>query len=110
MTADSFIADFADMMPSVVKVAPRLNSDQYGAATYGTDVPYKAHVSNKAGYIRGPQGELIATKGRIWLNCQTPFPPTSRVTLPDGTTPPILAVNGAEDETGEQQFTRVDFG
>ena len=106
----AFIDDFLSMMPSVVKVAPLVSTDTYGVPTYGPDVPYKAHIANKSSFIRGPNGETIVTKGTVWMNCTVPLPDTSRITFPDGSTPPILMVNQAQDETGDTQFTRIDFG
>lgn len=110
-TGNSNTDDFLDMLRSIIKVEPYLSSDQYGGPVFGPAVPYRCHVSNVTGYIRGPNGELIATKGKVWIACaSSAINPKSRITLPGGGQPLILAVNGAQDETATDLYTRLDFG
>lgn len=110
-TGNPNTADFLDMMPSTVTVEPFASSDTYGAPVYGPLVSYRCHVSNKASYIRGPSGEMIVTKGAIWIACASDaFTAKARLTLPNGAKPILLAINGAQDETGTDIGTRVDFG
>lgn len=106
----SGIADFLDLMPLTVTVAPFVSRDSYGVATYGTARPYRARVNYKQHYIRKSEGEMVPARGMVWLATSDAISVNDRVTLPDGTTPLILESNGETDETGDTLYVRLDFG
>lgn len=98
-------------MPSRVTVYRLTGRDKYGAPSYGKGTPYRAHISNKSTMIRGANGELVATKGTVWMATESKnVSAKDKVVLPDGSIPIILDVNGAADETGLDLYTRLDMG
>lgn len=105
----SDIDDFADMMTQAVTVQPFVSRNQYGAAAYASPLTYKARVNFKTHWVRGPEGEQIVARGVAWINTgDDTITVNDLVTLPDGTMPKILQVNGENDESGPL-YTRLDF-
>lgn len=103
-------ADFLDMLPSTVMVAPYIARDRFGAASYGPAVGYPAHIADQETLMRGPQGETIVVQKVAWLGTDHKFSTLDQVTLSDGSTPIILAINAAEDETATALYTKIGFG
>lgn len=105
------IEDFLDLMPSTFWVEPYLGRNTYGAATYGPPAPYRGHKNDKTHFIRASSGEQIVSRGMVWLATNgASIGVEDRLTLPDGTKPKILDVNGGDDETGATLYTRLDLG
>ena len=106
------IDDFLDLMPSTFQIEPYLGRDTYGVASYGSPpATYRGHKSDKTHFIRGPSGEQIVARGTAWLATYgAVISVEDRLTLPDGTQPKILDVNGGDDETGATLYTRLDLG
>lgn len=103
------IEDWEDMLTDSVQVAPFVSRDSYGAATFGTDVAYASRVVFKNHFIRGPDGEMISSRGFAIIARATAINVKDRITLSDGTKPPILDSNLNSDEDGPL-YVRVDFG
>lgn len=101
-------AEFFDMMPATVQVAPYVSDDQYGKPTYGADVAYSARISIKDELVRSHDGREIAARGKVYLFSTVPpittVPTTrDRITLPAQyvpTKPPILDVQPETDQAG----------
>lgn len=102
------ISDFSDCLTSTVNIAPVSSKDSYGKPTYGADVPYSARISERRVKVRDAQGEEVVADGKIVLGTSVVVPLDSRITLPDSSTPVIIAVNRAYDEGG-LHHTRVFF-
>ena len=102
--------DFRDICTASVGVSRLLGRDKYGTPSYGPVSNFAAHVSNKSTMIRGANGELIATKGAVWMDPASGITAVDKMILPDGSVPVILAVNSAQDEAPDDVYTRVDFG
>lgn len=99
----SFSTQFLTMMDSTIKISTRSGHDQYGAATFGaTTYSHRARIVEERGYVRGAGDETIEFKSVLWARStgSTRIVATDRVTLPDGTTPPIVSVERYPDESG----------
>lgn len=104
----SGINDWLDLMPAVVTVQSFISRNADGAPQYGSPVSYRARVSNKNQLIRDASGEQVVARGVAWLATVDPLTVYDSYTLPDGTTPKILAVDQTPDEKGPL-FTKVYF-
>lgn len=104
------ISDFADMMPHTVTHEEFASRDEYGLPAYGSPASLKARVSYRPHKVRTPAGDEVVARGEVWLNTAgTTVDTEDRITLPDGSTPPILSVDGLSDELGAHH-AKVHFG
>ena len=105
-------AEFLQLMPATVLVAPFASQDQFGAAAYGADVSYQCRISIRDEYVRSKDGREIAARGKIYLpvTSAAAFTTRDRVTMPAGyvpANPPILDVQPEQDETGVHHVVLV---
>ena len=108
----------ADLQPTVT--LERMITNQYGPAGYEPAVQLKAIVDWKQRQVRTPAGVLSVSRASI-LFLDTPallaatagegINDEDRITLPDGTTGPILDMGGFIDAgTGHPFATEVFLG
>lgn len=93
----------ADLQP-VVSFEAWIGNDGAGGNTYAAAIPTKAIVENKMRLMRDTQGEDKETTHLITIirpiapngaaNRSEPIDPRDRFTLPDGSTGPIIAIEG----------------
>lgn len=95
-----------------VSIAPRVtdNSGYNKPNSYGAPVAYPAYVAYNRQEIRAPDGQVRESKGKAILA----FPPpavglTDQLTLPDGSTPPIIKVEYEQGGTYQTQPTVLFF-
>ena len=75
-----------------------------GASSPGTATPYQAKVEPGIKMIRNQRGEEVVSMGRVFLIDHYPaITPRHRLTLPDGSTPPIITIETTYDERGPYQ-------
>ncbi len=106
------ISDWADMMPDTITYEKMLTRDIYGKpATYDYPVTYKARVSGAMKRIpsRTPGGQDLVATTSVWCADIPTIQADDRITLPDGTKPPILSFDHVSDETGDHH-TKILFG
>lgn len=103
------VSDFTDMMPHTVTHATVASRDTYGAKTYNTATSYTARVTYKPTMVRSADGMEVLARGVVWLMGSPAVDPDDQITLPDSTTPPILAAELIPDEDGAHH-TKVYFG
>ncbi len=86
------------------------STDGYGVPSYstgGTSIPVR--IVAEQSMVRTFEGiEELATT-TCWLASTSTFGPADQFTLPDGTTPPVLAVERFSDEDG-WTHSKVYFG
>lgn len=96
-------------------------ADQYGTPTFAAAVARRAIVDQQQHEHRTATGELVATQAYVaFIEPITPngaagrvepIDPNDRITLPDGTTGPIVDVSGFVDAgTGRPLFSEVWLG
>ena len=102
----SFSTAFLSMMTSTLKISTRSGHDNYGKATFAaTTTNFRARIVEKPGYVRGPEMEEVAYRHVAWVRSTgaTSITASDRVTLPDGSTPPVVAVEVYPDDDGRHQ-------
>jgi len=104
------ISDFLDMMPHTIQLSEFSgSSDSYGAPVYNSPVSYSARVSYKPILVKNKQGEEVVARGVVWVGAAITIATEDQIELPDGTTPPIMAVDSLADEDG-LHHSKVYFG
>ena len=99
----SFSTELLGLMPSTIKISTRVSHNNYAEGTWSTSTSsYRCRIVERPGYIRGPDNEEIAYSHVIWARSTSTGTITvsDRVTLPDGTTPPVVGVERIPDENG----------
>ena len=96
------LSDFVDCMPTSVTIKPVTALDKYGEKTYGTAQTIKAKIMERNERLAITGGEEIVARGRVILGAISSPTVTTKdqLTLPDGSTPEILAVQPVNDEVG----------
>lgn len=96
--------ELLEMLESMVTIAPVASRSLDGRRTPGTPVSYKAHVEWGQTIVRNASGEDVSSAGRCHLDSYYPaVKETSFLTLPDGATPTIVAVQVTYDTAGPYQ-------
>ena len=104
------VSDWSDLMNQTVSHAEFAGRSEYGKPTYGSPVDYSARVVYKQKLVRRPDGSEVVSQGEVWLQSNVSVTSEDEITLPDNTTPPILAVERFSDETSSFHHTKVYFG
>ncbi len=108
----SFDASLLALMPSTIKVSTRTTHSNYGEPSFAaTTSSYRARVVEKPGYVRSAEGEEIAYHTVAWVRSTGAVSITAsdRVTLPDGSRPPVVGVERYPDEDLEHHV-KILFG
>ena len=103
------VSAFFPLMPHTVNIAPYVSRNSFGKPTYGADVAYRARVVYKNIHIRVSDGSEKVARGIVYLGSAVVISPEDRVTLPDATTPPVLASHNYADDVGAHH-TQIYFG
>jgi len=94
--------EFLELMPHEVTVAKVSSRNSYGEVTYGAaSAPIRARVVRKARMVRTDSGDEAVSSAHAWLAGAPGVTTADKVTLPDGTAPPIIAVERYPDEDGD---------
>lgn len=101
--------DFLDMMPQTVIVAPYTGQNGDGEPTHGAGVSYPARVEGRIRYVATRDGADRIAVRRVYLGTTASINVKDKITLPDGTSPPIIAVSPVDDEEGPHHVV-VDTG
>lgn len=77
------------------------STDGYGIVSYSTGgATYKARVVSQQTMVRSFEGAEELATTVAWVASTSTFGPADQVTLPDGSAPPLLAVETFRDEDG----------
>ncbi len=103
-------AAFASMMPSSVVITAPSATDAYGKRTWSaSSTTVKCRIQRSRRLIVSQDGKEVPEEGRVYCYGTATVTVNDRLTLPDGTTPPILSVETRNDETGAY-VTVISFG
>lgn len=102
------ISDFFDLMPTTATYQNQTGYDIFGQPSVGQTTTFKCHISRQNLSRYTPEGLSVVEGGTIQMNGIYDITKESLLTLPDGTTPKILAVKTFFDEDGEHHTT-VEF-
>lgn len=104
-----FADEFRDMMSGTITVQTLIGRGDDGAPVYATPVSYKALIENNVRSTIGKDGQIVAAKGRVYIDTVDPIGANDLVTFDDSQVPVvILNVNVLSDESGPA-VTLLDF-
>ena len=92
--------EFLALMPSTISISTRTSHSNYGEATYGSAVTYRARVVDKSGWVRNAAGENVEVRTICWVASTGSIDISDRITLPGGATPPIVMGERFPDDQG----------
>lgn len=99
-----------DLMPHTVTVNTASTKRSDGSQAYSTAATsYTARVVNVRRHQRDGRGNVAMAAYDVWIDSTSVLSPQSKYTLPDGSTPPVLAVSCYPDQSGNYH-NKVTFG
>lgn len=104
----AFVDDLKDLMADTATHAALASRDSYGVPTYGSGTSYTARLIRKNKLVRDAQGQQVLATAELWIAGTPAIRPDDKITLSDGSTPPIAAVERYQDEDGSC-FVKVFF-
>jgi hypothetical protein len=101
---------FTDLLNQTVTVETFSSVDQFGDATYNTAVTYPARIERRVKVVKSMKGETAVSTASIFLNGSVSLDKfgRDRITLPDTTTPPILAIEDGVKGDGSILYVEVN--
>ena len=94
------IEELLDLLPSTVRLEPHMGADVYSKPSWGNPVEAAARVVYVEHKTTDDAGQEIVARGKVFLGGVYSVTTKHRITLPDGTQPPIVRVNKYPDESG----------
>ena len=107
-----FDVGLLDLMPSTLKVnaLKGVSTDGYGTASYSSSTKsYRCRVVEKQRLVTTFEGVEQMASTVVWVRSTSTFGPWDKVTLPDNTTPRLLAVEDYPDQDGHHH-QKLFFG
>lgn len=103
------LSDLSDLFGATIEHAPAVGFDAFGDPAHGDPAPYRARVLYRARLVRDAKGVQTVSRGEVWIAAPLSVGLQDRITLPDGTTPKILAAELLTDEAGPSH-AHIYFG
>jgi len=100
-------ADFADWLNQEVKLEHSLSVNEYGEHSYDLQVMVMGRIEHKRRAILTKDNETLISLVTIYVPSEPVVNADDRLTLPDGTTPVILAVDKQPDEYGQIYYQAI---
>jgi len=100
---------FLDLMPHTITVEPFLSRGEYGEPGYGAPTTHRALVTQRQKLVRSSDGRELLAQTVVNIAGPVTIGSQDRITLPDNTMPPVLAVQSFADETGSVHSVEVAF-
>lgn len=102
--------EFLELMPQTIAWEQFAALDKYGEVTdYADPVDIRCRVTRVHDRLLGPDQVEVLITAKAWLFGHYEIKKQDRITLPDGTQPPIADVEHYPDEEGDHH-TVVLFG
>lgn len=87
-----------------------VSTDGYGRPAYSTSgLSRFCRVTEKQHLVRSFEGEQEVASTIAWVRSTSTFSPSDKITLPDGTTPHLLAIDEYRDEAGAIHHHTLHF-
>lgn len=93
--------DFKALMPATITRAAYSSQDAYGKVTHGAGTNFSARVLRKQEKVLDRDGNEKVANTVVWIYGSPAWDVRDKITLPDGTTPPILQIAVIPDEGGD---------
>lgn len=109
----SFDPAFLNVMTQTLTVTrlTGVSTDGYGRPAYSTSALSRyCRVTEKQHLVRSFEGTQEVASTIVWVRSTSTFSPSDKITLPDGTTPPLLAVDEYRDDSGALHHHTLHFG
>jgi hypothetical protein len=97
-----------DLQPSVTQMV-WIENDEFGAPTYKSAVVRRALVDLKQGRVRTTTGELAEYRAAVTFLAPVNVGLNDAITLPDGTTGPILSTDGFADPLTKRGYVTTVY-
>lgn len=105
-----FASDFDDMLPQTVTVRTLASRNGDGSPAYSTAAStHQARVVNVNRQTRDEKGNVVQAGYVAWVASTGVLSANSRITLPDGSSPPVLNVAVYPNENGNY-YNKILFG
>jgi len=107
----SWSTELEALMPHTITVGAlsAFSTDGYGTPTFSAASSYTARVVGKQQLVDTFRGTEELTKTIVYVKSSSTFGPSDQITLPDGSTPELLAVESYPDEDGAHHM-KLMFG
>lgn len=97
--------EFLELMTETATVTKRLTGpgsrNLYGVTTFATlSSPFRGRYVRKNRMVRTVSGDEVVSRSHFYFHGTPGLEPEDKVTLPDGTSPPILSVESYPDDHG----------
>lgn len=103
-------AAFASMMPSTVTLNAVASTDAYGKRTFaGASTSIQCRIQTSRRMVITEDGKQVPVEGTVYCYGTSAATINDKLTLPDGTVVPIVAVETRNDETGAYA-TVIQYG
>ncbi|MBC7340955.1 MAG: hypothetical protein H5U02_00615 [Clostridia bacterium] len=99
--------DFLAWLKETVLVEKFSGRDKYARPSYAAPVSYPCRIQRKVKLVRDAQGAEVVSTCQIYLDGGADVGVEDRITLPDGSRPPIVNVAVAKDEKGMPHYVEV---
>lgn len=98
-------AQWRGLMPHTITHAAFSAYNNYGEASYGSGTSYTARVQDRVRLFTQPDGRNVVSVATVYIGEDLTVSPKDKITLPDGSIAPIVAVSNAADEDGHHHTT-----
>lgn len=104
----SHISDcITPFLKSSVTIAAQSGTDAQGRDTFGTGAATACHIERTNKLVPGSDNQMVLSTVAIWLDGANAITARDKITLPDGSTPQILAVEQYLDPINAQGILTV---
>ena len=103
--------DLDALMPHTIthKSLSSFSTDGYATEVWSTGISYTARVVGKQTLVKTFEGTEELATTVVYVKTSSTFGASDQITLPDGSTPPLLAAETYPDETGHHH-AKLMFG
>lgn len=102
-------SELEELMPHTVQVSTGTTRNKHGTLSYGSASTYQARVVPASAKDLSQSGEVAEVRTYVYIASTRAIPSDCKVTLPDGTSPPVLRVEQFPDDDGTHH-QRVSLG
>jgi hypothetical protein len=114
MSYSPFADDFLDMLAQTITLSAYLGVTGNGTRSYGPAKIYHAQITSDSKAIYSATGQVVFSTSVIIFHPKatdstvlTAITPDAKIVLPDGTSPRILQIGSAADETGGTVYFEI---
>jgi hypothetical protein len=106
----TFLEEFGDLLHDTVSVETFASRSAVGGApSFNTPQTVLGRWVRRPRLVRSADGSVLTASSFIRIPPVSGLTPEGRVTLPDGSKPPIVSVETMPDEDGNLYAMRVSF-